>query len=512
MSRTGKLQNQVRMLEQKLAALTTPPSLEAKNLSGYDGANQSIRRGRIHWQTLETRKELDSFSRDELLRRCRWLRANVGLVKGLVKNGSMLVGWMTPQARTADQEWNDLADKNFKMRAMTKGVFDAGGKFNFKTAQRMIMQRALCDGDILTLFTETPSAGARVAFYEAHQLRNPSRSSQDWFDGILSDDQGRHLVYGLSNGKDVKTFSARDACYFGWFESPGHNRAHPPLSHAVNHAVDITEVWADTKHGIKNSARLGIVSEFETGARNTRQVNGMTAALPGGTPSSQDAGNGKKVRTEEIWGGGQMQYGEPGEKFKILSDSRPHPNQGLFIDELVRDISMGYGLPPEVIHKMAKLTGPGVRFVMEFAGRWIEDWQLELIDWCQRYWVYHMSKEIKAGRLPVPKDDMWMLGVEWTPRRSLTIDRGKDGKQRLDEIDAGAGTLADWYADVDGADWKMKVRQRIAEVKFAMDECSLNGMAYTDVFRVRQGAAGPPKAESPKPDPEEQEEEEDDEE
>lgn len=501
MAKKGKMRKQVAALEKQLAGITAPGA-EPMSLSGYDGANRSIRRGRIHWQTLETRKELDSFSRDELLRRCRWLRANVGLVKGLVKNGSMLVGWMTPQARTTDEAWNELADKNFKMRAMTKSVFDAGGKFNFKTAQRMIMQRVLCDGDILTLFTETPSKGARVAFYEAHQLRNPDRAKAEWYDGIMSDGSGRHMVYGLANGKDVQTFSARDACYFGWFESPGHNRAHPPLSHAVNHAVDITEVWADTKHGIKNSARLGVVSEFDAGQKNTRTVNGMTAAIPGGTPATQDGGDGKKVKTEEIWGGAQMQVGEPGEKFKILTDGRPHPNQGVFIDDLVRDISMGYGLPPEVIHKMAKLSGPGVRFVMEFAGRWIEDWQLELVDWCHRYWVYHMSKEIKAGRLPVPNDDAWMLGVEWTPRRSLTIDRGKDGKQRLDEIDAGAGTLADWYADVDGADWKMKVRQRVTEVKYAMDECERNGMSYTDVFRVRQGAAGPGEAKSPDPETE----------
>lgn len=509
MASNGKLKKKIAQLEQQLAgAVGQVPGIDAQSLSGYDGANRSIRRGRVHWQSLETRLELDSFSRDELLRRCRWLRANVGLVKGLVKNGSMLVGWMIPQARTTDEEWNPLADQNFKARAMSKSVFDAGGKFNFKTAQRMVLQRALCDGDLLTLFSETESKGARVAFYEAHQLRNPERSDKTkWNDGILTDGAGRHLAYGLGRGKNVQTYSARDACYFGWFESPGHNRAHPPLSHAVNHAVDITEVWADTKHGIKNSARFGVVSEFAAGAKNSRTLNGMTAAIPGGIAGTAETADGKKVKTEEIWGGGQMPVGEPGESFKILTDGRPHPNQGMFIDDLVRDISMGYGLPPEVIHKMAKLTGPGVRFVMEFAGRWIEDWQLELVDWCQRYWVYHMAKEIKAGRLPVPNDDNWMLGVSWTPRRSLTIDRGKDGKQRLDEIDAGAGTLADWYSDVDGEDWRAKVKQRIAEVKFASDECAKSGMAYTDVFRVRQGAAAVPSAESPpppEPDPEEE--------
>ncbi len=469
-----------------------------QSMGNFDGANRSMRRGNIWWSTLDTREELDSFSRAELLRRCRWLRTNVGFYKGFIKNGAMLVGWMTPQARTADEEWNKAADLNFRNRAMAKTVFDVGGKFNFKTAQRMLMQKVLCDGDILTVLTESGNKGAAVAFYESHQFRNPKGAKREhWRDGVrMNPATGRHIAYGLGDGKKVKVIGARDACYFGVFESPGNGRAHPPLAHGVTHAVDVTEVRADTKHGIKNAALLGIVSELESGNQRTRSRGGMEVTAPMGiygeevVPGEWEGGV-RKVKTEQVWSGGQVVSGVAGEKFKILTDGRPHPNQMEFIRELIHDIAHGYGLPPEAVGHMGKLTAPGLRFVLEVAKRWIEEWQLELVSWCHRYWVYHMAKEIKAGRLEMPDDENWMLGVEWTPRRSLTIDRGHDGKQRLDEIEGGHGTWADWFADVDGSDWRVKVRQRVNEVAYARDVCDEMGVEYAEVFRPRQGAAAP---------------------
>lgn len=470
-----------------------------QSFGNFDGANRSMRRGKIWWSTLDTRDELDSFSREELLRRCRWLKTNVGFYKGFIKNGAMLVGWMTPQARTADEEWNKAADLNFKHRAMAKTVFDVGGKFNFKTAQKMLMQKVLCDGDILPVLTESGNKGAAVAFYESHQLRNPKGAKKElWRDGVRTNPAtGRHLAYGLSDGKKVKVIGARDACYFGVFESPGNGRAHPPLAHGVTHAVDVTEVRADTKHGIKNAALMGIVSEMDSGNQRPRSRDGMEVTVPMGVHAAADVSSGsgggeaKKMKTEEVLAGGQVVSGTAGEKFKVLTDGRPHPNQMEFIRELIHDIAHGYGLPPEAVGHMSKLTAPGLRFVLEVAKRWIEEWQLELVGWCHRYWVYHMAKEIKAGRLEQPKDENWMLGVEWTPRRSLTIDRGHDGKQRLDEIEGGHGTWADWFSDVDGSDWRVKVRQRVGEVAYAHQVCEELGVDYADVFRPRQGAAAP---------------------
>lgn len=475
-----------------------------QSFSGYDGANRSVRRGNVWWSTLDSRLELDSFSRDELLRRCRWLRANVGVFRGLIGNAAMLIGWLTPRARSKDEEWNEAANENIKARLMSKLVFDAGGKYNFKTAQRMMTEKALCDADLLTVFSESAGKGAQFAFYEAHQLRNPKNADRKvWHDGVRVNPMGRHVAYGLGDGNRMKTVSARDAHYFGFFESPGHHRAHPPAAHAVNHAIDITEVWADTKHGIKNAALLGVVSEIDSNGQRPRTRGGMEVTAAMGIEGSEEvlpSGNASetaKVKTEQVWAGGQVPVGAPGEKWKVLTDGRQHPNQAAFVEVLIRDMAMGLKLPPEVVWHMQKLTGPGVRYVMEFAGRWIEEKQLELLDWCHRVVVYHLCKEIKAGRLEQPEDDGWMQRIGYIPRRSLTIDRGKESQQRMNEIYAGAGTFGDWYADVDGADGRDKIGERIVEVCWAKQEVARQAekwgvdCRYDEVFRPQQGAATP---------------------
>lgn len=474
---------------------TTGPQAEAAPLadsaliSGYDGANTSIRRGQIFWPTLDTRLELDAFSRAELLRRIRWLRANVGFVKGLINNAADLIGWLTPTAITADEEWNALADENFKYRAGSKSSFDRAGKFDFAGAQGMLLRCALRDGDALAVLTESQTGGAMCAFFESPQIVNPKDADKTvWKDGVMESPGGYHMKYGLAtrDRKTVVPVSSRDAIYFGAFESGGHTRAVPPLAHAINHAVDITEVWADVKHAIKNAALYGVVRERDQGSTQKTRA-GLGAAL--GTLGTGD-GTGSVFETSTVYAGGLIPQGGPGEKFKVLHDERPGPNQQAFIEELKRDCCIGYGLPYEVVVRMEKLTGPGVRFIMEFAGQWIRKWQRRLRnDFCHRYWVYHMSKEIKAGRLPEPKDPFWALKCSWTPQRSLTIDRGRDGKQKLDEIKNGLGTWDDFWTEWYGAQWRDKTRQRIREVAFAESECAAAGVSYERVFGESSSSA-----------------------
>lgn len=465
-------------------------ALQPSMLSGYSGANFSTRRGKLWWPTLDTRRELDSFSRDEILRRVRWLRANVGVVKGFIKNGAMLVGYLTPSAETKDAEWNALANANFRQRAGSKELFDVAGKFNFFTAQSMLMRSALTDGDHLTALTSNPYGGAAFAFYEAHQLRQPKGAKDKrWKDGILTSPAGRHLLYGVGDAERVDAVAARDAIYFGQFERSGHHRAHPPLAHAVNHALDITETWGDVKSALKINGLSGLARtqklehDFGRDEGMVGQVNRRLIKKSDGTTS--------EYKTEEVFAGGQIPKLAPGEDLKVISDPRPHQNHRDFTGDLMRDMSNGYGLPLELTWQIANLNSAGVRYVLDVADRWIKDWQLELTIWCHRVWAFHIAKEIKAGRLPLPQDENWLHAVSWTPRRNLTIDRGKESKMRLDEIDAGCGTWSDFYREMDGSDWRPKIRQRIAEKKFAMEECEREEIPFEKVFPPRQGAASP---------------------
>lgn len=473
-----------RRLSPAPSSVATAPQVGA--FSAHPGAAFSTRRGQIFWPTTDTRLEVDAFSHAELRRRIHFLHAGMGIVRGFINNSADLIGWKTPQAKTGDPTFDTLAEQRFRDAMGTAEAFDVAAKFDFTTAQLMLSRCALKDGDVLTVLTESEGKAARFMFYEAHQLANPKNADKTWSDGIQTLG-GRHVAYGLRQGDtgDVTVFPARNVIYYGEFDCPGRHRAIPPLAHAVNHATDITEVWADLKTGIKTSALFGAVIERDGGGQNPISKGG----LPMATGTATSAVDGTPYESGKVWGGGStISRLNPGEKINILTDGRPHPNSMEFVETLIFDMATGFGLPVEVIGKMMRLTGPGVRFVMDRADRWIKCRQLLQERWARRVWTYFIAKEIKAGRLPMPQGGRWW-GVKFTSQRNLTIDRAKEARQRQDAIDQGLGTAADWYEVLDGADWQEQYRQRIAEVKFGLQECAAEQVPYDLVFKPRQGAA-----------------------
>lgn len=457
--------------------------------SGYQGASYSTDRGQVFWPTLETRKELDQFTRQELQRRVRWLVANVGFIKGMVQNAASLVGYLTPNARTQDRGWKLGAREVFRERMMRAGQFDLGGKFNFATAQVMINERRFQDGALLTvLVRRDKKKGPRVAFYESHQLASPKGASKSWQDGVLVGKHGVHLAYGVRDGErgKVVVIPAKHCIYSGKFSSPGHVHSVPPLAHAVNHAIDVTEVWGFTKAGIKTSSLFGAVIERDgAGTQTPRSQQGLVGGArvsDGGVPG------GPRMTMNDVMDGPVLRRMERGEKMKVLHDGRPSPNQQEFCETLVRDMAVGFGLQPEVIWRMMKLTGPGVRFVMDVADRWIQEQQRVLADWAGPVWAFFMADAIESGEMGFPSDGAKFWRAKLTPQRNLTIDRGQVSRARLAEIDAGVATWESWE-EVDGEGWEERMEQRIEEYVAAKKRCEKAGVSYEEVFGRRAGVA-----------------------
>ena len=474
---------------------------DAQMRSGYDGANWSPKRATVWMPTLDTRLELDKFSRDELTRRVRWLVANVGLVRALCWNSARLVGWLTPKADSADRNWNRRAEKRLMKKLGRAATFDLAGKYSFETAQPMLTALSKRDGDILTvLTTNREGTEPRVAFYEAHQLADPPQAGDGWHYGVRTDPHGKHLEYGLRGADgNVRRVPAHSVIYHGTFDCPGHIRAVPPLAHAINHAIDITEIRADAKHASKAAGLFGVIREMQSGGPDSKARRGMGGVLQPVKPGGTNPGDRGPIQTRDVWEGGQALELGPGEKLNTLHDSRPHPNHMAFQEELIRDMSIGFGLPPEVIVKMISLTGPGVRFVMEYASRWIEAEQVALWNWSERVWWHFLAFETR-GPLGFPEetdDETDWLEVSFVPQRDLTIDRARDGRQRMEEIDRGLGTIDDWHKAITGSRGVDKITARIEEVKFALEECDRLGVPYEVAFPPRAGAAVAAVQESP---------------
>lgn len=459
--------------------------------SGYQGASYTTDRGQIWWPTISTRQELDSFSRLELIRRIHFLAAHFGYLKGIKKTAGDLVGWQSPQAQSGDEAWNKLAETYFWDVVGESAAFDVAGKFDFEDAQPMLVRTAMLDAHVFTVLTKWPDGSPRVAFYEASQLASPKDAGDDWVDGIqVARRTRRHIAYGFRNEDtgEVTVVPARFCVYFGEFDAPGEDAPVPPLAHAVNHSIDITEVWGFIKKAIKNTSLSGAVIERDANAQPPRGTRGMPGVSTAVTNSA-----GEKFQQANVWDGGQINALEPGSKMRILADNRPAPEQRQFILDLKRDISQGIGLPMEVTDEMADLTGPGIRFVMDRAGGWIRCRRKRLRNWAKRIYRYCIACGIDSGRLPPPPQGARWWDVSFTSQPLMTIDRGKESRARLDELDAGLGTMSDWE-EIDGRDWRERIQQRVKEVAFATAECDAVGLKYEQVFRPRAGSAAVPAA------------------
>jgi len=440
---------------------------------GWDGASRSPKRGFVVWPTLDTRKELPPRARKEIIRRARWGEANMGLVRRSISGAATLVGYLTPQAASGDDEWDRLAEDAFSRRADQPLAFDRAGKLDFKAWQLALTRSRFRDGDNLSVLAETEGGAGQVLLYEAHQVdAGPVDADRAGLrDGVISDRLGRPRAYRVVDLDDPESYRdiPAESCIFHCdFERPGRVRGVSNVAHAISNVVDIVEILADTKHGIKIAAQWGVALETAAGASGGENVGEQLAAFLGGGENKASTGDeDDTLNLDTILQGGRMQATPSGSSIKTIHDARPHPNQIALLDWLVRDIAWGMGLAPEVLWELSGLNGTATRYLMAETRRWVEGQQRILERSCQRLWTYFISREIKAGRLPAPSVDRWWR-CKWVPQSDLTIDEGRVGKLELDQLAAGTITLQEVYARR-GKDWEAETRQWAKERKFVAD-------------------------------------------
>lgn len=447
----------------------TPQGMFAIGTNGYQGAELSAKRGYVYFPQLDTRREIDSYTRTELLRRARFLYANVGLVRRIVNGmARMVVGTgLIPSPTTPDEEWNELAKEAFAYRYESIPVWDVGGRFDGYAQQRVMMQRRYLDGDITKVYTSSESGRARSILYEAHQVRNAGQipEGQRWWDGVRVDGNNRAITYRIAgDGESYLDVFPEDMVFFADFESPGRVRGLTVLYHAINNLLDVTEIRSYLKHGIKISSQIG----YYIAAKDANQPRGVQAAFSGARTSTVGEGS-EKTTVEDVYGSGRIPdigYRE----LKTLLDERPHPNSTGFLAELTRDIAWGAGMSPELLWDIAALGGANTRFVLADAQGYIDQEQELLAKVSvKRDWNITIAKEIKYAGLREPRDasgrtapGSWLGRVSIIPPKRLTVDYGRDGKLMLEQLRVGALGHERWF-EMQGQDAR---EETLKELKF----------------------------------------------
>jgi capsid protein len=447
--------------------------------NGHQGADFSRLRGMVYFPELDTRREISSYTRLEILRRSRFLYANYGIAKRIINGlARMIAGTgLTYQAATSDAEWNTLAEKAYARVTRSRHLYDLGGRYTGTTSQQAILRFRFRDGDCGQVLTRDPETGtARFAFYEGHQIGTAYEASTiganaGWRDGVLHGPMNNPLAYRiLGDAADYADVPARSMLWQIDYERAGQSRGLSILSHAINHLVDAAEITGYIKTGVKLSNRHGYW--IETAPESQAPVTAAQRAQGGAAIQTIQTPAGP-INLERIYGAGEIPNLAPGQSIKFNSSSNPHPNQLTLLDYLIRDVAWGANVSPELLWNITALGGANTRFVLADAQGFIDVGQQQLIDdKLQLEMEFVLACEMQAGRLRPCRDPEWWRAL-WIPPPRITVDFGRDGKLYLEQVKSGALTFRrfhGWQGNDSEAEQRQWVREYLSWGKVAKEE------------------------------------------
>lgn len=488
--------------------------------SGYNGANTDGSKGFVYFPEPDTRKEVTPLAFGELRRRARYLVANVGLAGRFAQAIPRLVlgTGMMPQPTTTDREWNKLSRARFDARAGNALTYCLDGRADFYSDQLISYGASIVDGDMWKVKVLDDSGARILAHYESHQCENGQ---------LPSGDAGQSLFNGVRVNRHNRMVSAR-------FTDPSsgtprsveigaenlihvcrhfrHGPARPPsrFHRAVNHMLDSSEVIAAYKGAIKTAADKGY---YISKAENAKTPHGWGLTTgPTSNPLARQSvtmpdGSTKKVTLEQVLNnpGQDIPDLPAGFDLKLLTDARPHPNSLGFLDYLVRDMSWGFDLAPEIVWSIANIGRSNTYLVMADAQSFVEVEQQNYVDHVAgQEWMWFVQGEMIAGRLRACADPEWWKH-SWIPPARWTLNKGSDGKLYLEQLRSGALTFRRFFG-WDGMGLE-QLDDWMDEMAYIVDGCASRPQLASRVEQVlaqiygRPGQSQPP---APAADPEDE--------
>jgi capsid protein len=449
-------------------------------LSSWDGARRSERRGFVVLPGNDPKTRVSPTERKEIAAKVEAGEQNVGFIKRAIEGVSGLVGNLRPQAATGNEEFDEALEERILARFEHARAFDAAGMMAFDDWQSWVRESKVRAGDCLSVLSEGSDGGARLVMYEAGQIGSDSAAGkvENEVDGVFLDRSGGRAGFRLldGRGRTAAIVPRERSIYHGGGNRVGRPRQVSGLAHAVANFLDMVEIVADTKHAVKVAALWGAWLERSPGTggaddigeslRGFLETAGESAEVLGGLDdipvpgSNVDPGNVLSV--DDFTQGGRFQEFGEGQTLKTMQDTRPSPNVLALLSWLIRDMARGAGLAPEVLWDASGMNGPGMRFVMAETRRFVEDQQRINRRDCQKVWMYFAAKEIQAGRVIVPAGLEGWWKASWIPQADLTIDRGRDGKLELEQMEKGKMTAEEFWGGR-GKDWKTQEEKIIRE-------------------------------------------------
>lgn len=449
----------------------------------------------------------------------RFLDNNLGIA-GALNDGSVnyaIGSGIADYAATDDPEYDDSCNR-FLDALFGDESFDVAEEHTFYDLQRPLARGMIVDGDsgyakILTRDSKGSVAGTpQIQAFTSDQIDTSTNTQwavqsagPQWVDGIQRTSYGKALFYRVLKG-DTRT---PNVDYNAWWDYPARDfglvldRKRIGLSRGIpwSHRAQ------NQGQSMMNLGALAEAAEF---------VNALFAAIittPGGeTPEALedfivnslgqvnnqklDGTNEQKTvasKFVEIFGGGKIPVFPAGTKLEAYSSNRQPQTFTGFMDYLVTQLSLSYGIPPNFIWAIAGRNGPEARMTLAQASIYFNQIALIVINrlikpvrkWCIQFGL--LTGQINDGRLP--RNGVSPYLARFHGPRDLTIDERYFHKTYLERLAAGQGTAEEYFA-LQGKDGETENRRRIKEIKKLKQLCVDDGVIYMGEFITTHSGQG----------------------
>lgn len=450
-------------------------------LSWFDaGIRWSTERSYVPGFVQDVRLDLNSATREEILRKARYYAGNCGLVQRM---GDVFVQYVagpsgiriTPAssdpewnkaARVAWNEWSEFADINSRQ--------------TLAELQSICADRLFHDGEVFILKTRGETGRPRIQLIESHRVQTPWDRVSDATvsDGVEVNASGRPVAYWVRDSWDGQKFRRIEAgriIHVFAPTRPGQLRGLPFYASVLNLLGDYLDLQHLEMLAAKVAAAVANVVKRVGGGPPVDLAN-LKKQLIQGTATKADGSEYTKTRREAVQSviGGQTVILEPGEELTQFRSDRPSVVTQAYWDFLVSQICAGAGINRSLVFPVS-LQGTVARGDLDVAAAFFRA-HSEILKRCFfEVYVYVIGDAIAytdLGRIRFPAD--WRK-ANARPPRTPNVDVGRNSRALIEEYEAGFRTLESVCAEA-GEDWRETVDQKGEEAAYILEVAKARGV------------------------------------
>ena len=402
----------------------------------FDSAKVSPRRGTPPGAyPTDAKNELPSYTRNELVRRARYLEKNSGHIRGTLRDMKVygIGDGIRPNAKSPNSDWNRKAEEYFRNWSRR---CDITNRFSFREVQRLVSRAIDVDGEVFVVKTYDTRKRPKIQILETHRLVGES-SDENTQNGITFGKFGEPLFYNFKCGDATRRIPASSVLHIFEPERVSYVRAFPGIQHSIFDILDRNEILSLEKHKVK------LISDI------ARIITSENTNIDDDSDFSVNAGGGDIPQTnprdiERKFGGKSFRL-NPGEKIEAFESNIPSPTFSGFLAELQRSGSLGV-LPYEFVVDPSSVGGAGVRLVLSKAQRYIDDRGRTLDERLNHpLWMFVIGHAINCGEL---ENQVGWHKAAWTHPKRATVDAGREEQQQRLNVEAGLKTLENAYSEL----------------------------------------------------------------